>query len=117
MNKYLERLNLNDENWIKELEKYRNNAYIPDETGLSDADTYDMRKALAATIYIYLKKFQETNKISYPAKLTPKKWDDTLQKMLDGFASIIKDEESHRAYKRQKRALALFRTWFFDLWW
>ena len=117
MNKYLERLNLSDETWLKELERSRDSAYIPDDSGLSDADTYDMRTTLAAIIYTYLKKFQETNKVSYPYKKKKKKWDKVLEEMIKGFESIIKGEETHKAFKRQKRALALFKTWFFDLWW
>jgi len=37
--------------------------------------------------------------------------------MIKGFASMIKEEESHNAFKRQKRALALFKTYFYDLGW
>jgi hypothetical protein len=37
--------------------------------------------------------------------------------MIKGFASIIKDEESKNARKRQRRALDLFRKYFFCLGW
>ena len=41
----------------------------------------------------------------------------SLDKMIKGFASIIKDEESKNARKRQRRALDLFRKYFFCLGW
>lgn len=117
INKYLEEIGIDNKNNQFKIVK-NDNRYIPDDlTGLSESDTWDMRISLAMIIYTYLRKFQETKRISYPADLTVEKWEDILKKMIEGFASIIKGEESKRAFKRQKRALSLFKTYFWDLWW
>lgn len=116
VNKYLKELGVKEEDYPFE-KLNTDNRYIPDDSFLSDSDTWDLRTGLEMVIYTYLRKFKDTKRISYPARMTEDKWEEILDDMIKGFASMIKGEESHRAWKRQKKALALFKTYFFDLWW
>lgn len=116
INKYLRDLGITEKDWPFKRD-FKDNRYIPDDTGLAESDTWDMQKPLAMIIYTYLMKFKETDRISYPARLTPEQWEKILKEMINGFATIIKGVESKRQLKKAKRALALFKTYYFDLWW
>lgn len=118
LNRYLRELGVDEKNFYFSKGENNDERYIPDEdTGIPQSHTYDMRGALAMIIYTYLRTFKDTKRYGYPARLTEEKWEEILDDMIKGFASIIKDEESHKALKRQKRALTLFKTYFYDLWW
>lgn len=116
INRYLRELGVKEKQYPFDAIK-DDNRYIPDDTCLANSDTWSLYTGLAMIIYSYLMKFKETNKISYPANITHEKWNEILDDMCKGFASIIKGEESKRAYKRQKKALNLFSKWFLNLWW
>ena len=88
-----------------------------DEKNFYFRHTWSMDGVLAMIIYTYLRTFKDTKRCAYPARLTEEKWESILDEMIKGFASMIKEEESHNAFKRQKRALALFKTYFYDLGW
>lgn len=114
LNKYLRELGVDEKNFYFRCD---DNRYIPDEdTGIPQSHTWDMSGVLAMIIYTYLKEFKKFN-CAYPTNLTEDKWDKILDDMIEGFASIIKGQESNRARKKQRRALSLFKTWFFALWW
>lgn len=117
LNRYLRELGIDESNfYIKQMKG--DERYIPDpDTGIPQSYTWEMSGALAMIIYTYLRQFKDTNRCAYPYGLTQEKWDEILDKMIKGFASIIKEEESHNARKRQKRALSLFKEYFFALWW
>ena len=116
INKYLRDLGITEKDWPFKRD-FKDKRYIPDDTGLAESDTWDMQKPLAMIIYTYLMQYKETSRCSYPAFLTEEKWEEILDTMIKGFASIIKDEESKNARKRQRRALDLFRKYFFCLGW
>ena len=116
INKYLKDLGVTEKNWPFSRD-FKDKRYIPDDTGLAESDTWDMQISLAMIIYTYLMKFKETDRIAYPARLTPKEWEDILNEMIKGFAIIIKGVESKTQFKKAKRALALFKTYYFDLGW
>ena len=116
INKYLKDLGVTEKNWPFSRD-FKDKRYIPDDTGLAESDTWDMKISLAMIIYTYLMKFKETDRIAYPARLTPKEWEDVLDEMIKGFAIIIKGVESKTQFKKAKRALALFKTYYFDLGW
>ena len=115
LNRYLRKLGVDEKNFYFRRDDDR---YIPDEdTGIPNSHTWSMDGALAMIIYTYLRTFKDTKRCAYPARLTEEKWESILDEMIKGFASMIKEEESHNAFKRQKRALALFKTYFYDLGW
>ena len=116
INKYLKDLGVTEKNWPFSRD-FKDKRYIPDDTGLAESDTWDMKISLAMIIYTYLMKFKETDRIAYPARLTPKEWEDILDEMIKSFAIIIKGVESKTQFKKAKRALALFKTYYFDLGW
>lgn len=113
LNRYLRDLGIDEKNFYFSRDDKR---YIPDEdTGIPDSHLWDMSGALAMIIYTYLMRYKEYKRMGYPAFTTEDKWESILDDMIKGFASIIKGEESKRAFKKQKRALALFKTYFFSL--
>lgn len=117
LNRYLRDLGIDEQHYpFPEYKDKYDSRYIPDDTGMSEAETWDMRFVLAMIIYSYLMKFKETKRMGYPANLTPEKWEEILDDMIKGFRSIVKGEDSKRAYKRQRKALTLFKNWFWDLW-
>lgn len=115
LNKYLRELGINEDNFYFKKEDDR---YIPnDDTGIPESHTWEMDGALAMIIYSYLMKYKEIDPPAYPAIYTEEKWRGIIDEMIKGFASIIKNETSKRARKRQRKALALFKNNFFNLWW
>lgn len=117
LNKYLKELGIDEKNYYIRTD-YKNPKYIPnDDTEIPESYTYSMDGALAMIIYTYLRKYKDTKRFAYPGNLTSEKWESILDEMIKGFASMIKEEESKRALKRQRRALALFKTYFFQLGW
>ena len=116
INRYLRDLGVTEKNWPFNRD-FKDKRYIPDDTGLAESDTWDMQAPLAMIIYTYLMKFKETKRIAYPASLSPEKWEKILDDMIRGFAIIIKGVESKTQFKKAKKALALFKTYYFDLWW
>lgn len=116
INKYLRDLGITEKDWPFKRD-FKDKRYIPDDTGLAESDTWDMCSSLAMIIYTYLMKFKETDRCAYPALMTPKKWEKILDEMIEGFAIIIKGVESKRQLKKVKRALALFKTYYLNLWW
>lgn len=118
LNRYLRDLGIDEKNfYFRKCEG--DDRYKPDEdTGIPQTHTWEMSGVLAMIIYTYLMQYKETvNGCCHPAFLTKEKWEEILDKMIQGFASIIKDEESKNAIKKQKRALDLFRKYFYCLWW
>lgn len=116
-NKYLRELGVKRNDWPFGRDK-RDPRNIPDDdTGICEADTYNMDVPLAMIIYTYLKKFKDTARGSYPACLTEEKWEEILNNMINGFAIIIKGIDSHTKRKKANRALKLFSRYFFALWW
>lgn len=115
LNRYLRDLGIDEKNFYF---RHDDERYTPDEdTGIPNSHTWEMSGVLAMIIYTYLMQYKETSRCSYPAFLTEEKWEEILDTMIKGFASIIKDEESKNSRKRQRRALDLFRKYFFCLGW
>lgn len=118
LNRYLKELGIDKNDFFINPGDTKDVRYIPDEdTGIPESYTWAMDGALARIIYTYLRTFKDTKRCAYPANLTPEKWESILDEMISGFASIIKEEESHRARKRQRKALILFKNHFFNLSW
>ena len=115
LNRYLRDLGIDEKNFYF---RHDDERYTPDEdTGIPYSHTWEMSGVLAMIIYTYLMQFKETSRCSYPASLSPEKWEKILDDMIRGFAIIIKGVESKTQFKKAKRALALFKTYYFDLWW
>lgn len=118
LNRYLRELGIDEKNFYFSKGENNDPRYVPDEdTGIPQSHTWAMDGALTMVIYTYLKTFKDTNRQAYPARLTPEKWESILDEMIKGFASMIKEETSHKAMKRQRKALALFKNYFYDLGW
>lgn len=87
--------------------------------GWSDIDTWSLDHAIAKLILPRLIRFKEVNN-GFPPDLTEKKWDSTLQKMIDAFTIVASDKYWERTKKDQKvitEGLKLFAQYFQDLWW
>ena len=114
-NKYLKELSVSENDFFFQHvdERY----YPDDDTGIPESHTWEMDKCLEMIIYTHLRKFKDCNQCCHPACVTEEKWNKILNDMIKGFASIIKNEISHNATKRKKRALSLFNQYFFCLWW
>ena len=118
LNRDLRELGIDEKNFYFSKGENNDIRYIPDEdTGIPPSHTWAMDGALAMIIYTYLRTFKDTKRCAYPARLTPEKWESILDEMIRGFASMIKEEESHNARKRQRKALMLFKNYFYDLGW
>ena len=88
INRYLKDLGITEKDWPFD-KNLKDNRYIPDDTFLSQSDTWSMTGTLAMIIYTYLMKFKETNKMSYPASLKSlDEWDKILEEELKKVKTI-----------------------------
>lgn len=87
-----------------------------EERGFDDTETWSLAWVIARFILPRLKRFKEAH-CCYPPSLTMKKWDKKLQKMIDGFEEMTKEDNFDVDYKKVDKALKLFRKWYYDLWW
>lgn len=115
LNKYLRELGIDENNFYfrKEDDRY----ICHDDTEIPESHTWEMDGALAMIIYSYLRKFKDVKPCAYPCQYTREQWNKIIDDMIKGFASIIKNETSKNARKRQTKALRLFKNNFFNLWW
>lgn len=95
------------------LEKY---AKQREERGFDDTETWSLSTTIAKILIPRLKVFKETT-VSYPMGLTPEKWNDIIQEMIDGFEEVLKqDDWDNFDYKKIERGLKMFKKYYMDLW-
>ena len=87
------------------------------ERGFDDTECWNLHYTLAKFLVPRLEVFKEQHP-DYPTALTFEEWDCVLQKMIDGFKEM-ENYDDWKGFKveKVKKALSLFRKWFFDLWW
>ena len=82
------------------------------------SEIYDLYGTIAEFVLPRLKLFKEKT-ISYPLNMTEKEWDKKLQKMIDAFDLIVKEDMkiyNEKEIKKIEKGLKLFAKYFRDLW-
>jgi hypothetical protein len=108
----------------KKDKRYAKNVKQLKEWGFSDTETWSLYSPIAQFILPRLKRFKQIVR-SYPAGLTPEKWDAMLGEMIfaldwsltsDEKSMKMTPEESTANWKRYEVGMELFAKWFRDLW-
>ncbi len=82
--------------------------------GFDDSELWNLDHTISKFILPRLKRFKNIT-MGYPACITEKEWDDTLDTMINAFEYIVKEEtDTHQ--NEIKKGLDNFRKYFFNLW-
>lgn len=93
--------------------------FVPNSDGVYPSETWNLHVSIAHFLVPRLKLFKK-NTQSHPASLTEGEWDGFLDKMIEGFEEVAKDEgwDSYDTDSVRKADLAvkLFAKYFNNLW-
>lgn len=86
--------------------------------GFDDSETWTLFMTISNFVLPRLKRFRKITK-SFPGDLSESEWNDVLDKMINSFELISKDDLHifDKRYPEIKEGLDLFRIYFLDLWW
>lgn len=86
--------------------------------GWDDSELWSLDFTIISFVLPRLKRFKEII-ISYPGDITPEEWKEILQKIINAFEYLEKEENypiEDDKIKQVEEAMDLFREYFFSLW-
>lgn len=103
------------------------NLYLRRKNGAGCCDVVSLRDFLAPTIYKALKSFKDYGMPSWPgqftdgSKMTPKQWDEIINKMINSFKIVCDDgrpdfDDKDVNWEEVSEGLKLFGEYYLHLW-
>lgn len=86
------------------------------DKGFDDTETWALDSAFAKFVLPRLERFKEIS-AGNPAGISQSKWNNILQKMIDGFKEYVNRDSNDFDYEKFKKGLDLFAEHYMDLWW
>jgi hypothetical protein len=83
--------------------------------GYAEEDTWSFHYFLTGVIVGGVEALRR-RQIGYPVGMTPGEWDAILASIVRGFRAAQKDPMDEDDWKAYSHAMALFSTYYFDLW-
>lgn len=87
-----------------------------EKDGFDNTEIWNLYITISKFILPRLKRFKEYN-CSFPPSLEPEQWENILNKMINSFELICKDDSNTKEeFIIIDEGLDLFKKYFFDLW-
>jgi len=88
------------------------------ERGFDDTETWNLYVTIAGFVVPRLKRFKEVT-MGYPASMTEKEWNESLDKMIFAFETMLNEDGDIDCCDNEKveEGLSLFAKHYLHLWW